>query len=122
MNYNDMLKINASLLIQDIYRVDAISYVKIVTGFYPTYHLNLETTEKEIQKLQMIEKSHRLLRIRDKAVLIVNIHEIKKFDFSLGIYHEDFGHSYIEDKYSHIFWGKGQLTEVILLDKIELSF
>ncbi len=99
--------------IQDIYCIDSISYVKVNISHFPTYYLLLEISQKDRQKLLSLEKSFR--RERD-VVMIIELQEIKKMDLEYDFVGES--SCSIDIIAADIFLGKGQVIEVLILNKL----
>ncbi|MFT5253355.1 MAG: hypothetical protein ACI87N_002388 [Flavobacteriales bacterium] len=117
IQFEDVLKSEYQMIsrfrIHDIYNNDSISFIKIETGLFPTYYLNLSIPEKEQKKLLALDKSY---YSRANAVLIVKLQEIKKIDLSLDSYPEDEEYCSLEFESSRSFLGKGQVIQVYVLN------
>jgi hypothetical protein len=118
IQFEDMLNTKYQLIsffrIQDIYKQDSISYVKVETGFYPTYYLNLRISETEQEKLLALEKS---FFSQANAVMIIALQEIRKIDLTFESYPADQNYCSIEFESSMSFTGKGQVIEVQILNE-----
>ncbi|MEO7315889.1 MAG: hypothetical protein ABIW47_11925 [Ginsengibacter sp.] len=115
IDFNKVIKSNYQIIekfrITDIYDVDSVKHVSIVTGIIGSFYLDFVTSE--YQRVQLAQK--------DKDfILVVSIPELKKIKYVIEPHTVGKENEFIDLNihYSQKFIGKGKIIDIISVNKL----
>lgn len=108
----------SDLTINDFYHKNGSNFIKIGTGNFPYYYLNLEVSNKMKTKiLPLLDLKHyeRRRTFSEKLILVIKLKKMHKLDWAFESI-DDEEYSYIELDHSSNFIGNGELVEIHIIE------